>query len=111
MDKITINLKAAKMYGHPSHFKIDGDIYSEYPVRLVNNAWIPFDIFTNPADREATVIALGEKHGVSLAYLTEDDEWKAGWYIIYYEHGTDDAGHTTYTEALAKACESVILDQ
>ena len=91
MDKLAINLKAAKLCGRSSSFVV--------------NENRPFDIFTNPADREATVIALGEKHGINLSCQATGEGmcwegYKQGEGCITYETNTGAGG---YTEALAAA--------
>ena len=83
MNKQELNMKAARMCGW-SDDEID-------------NA--PFDLDTSAADREATVIALGEKYGSYIAYT---GTWEA--YNMEDEQLTEDCA--TYKEALLAAVEA-----
>ena len=110
MDKLAINIKAAKLLHDPS--KIDNYIKSGGNIEPV------CDIFTNPADREATVIALGEKH-MMIGPCYKDcrseaefygkldaNEAPDAWQFSYMEGGSS-GSFDTYTEALAAAVEAV----
>ena len=97
MDTLAINLKAAKLCGLKTytvtHF-IDFGV-ATYDDEVGNER--TFCIFTNPADREATVIALGEKHGIIIYYNQDYTCWMSS---------ADDKHYSTYTEALAAAVEA-----
>lgn len=115
MIKLEISLKAAKLCGHDAVERnswgvlVPAEKETNYKINGIYQR--KFDIFTSPADREATAIALGEKHGISIAFYREDEEWAAGWAINRYEFIAGDTLHEqhykTYTEALAAAVEAI----
>ena len=111
MDKLAIKLKAAKLCGHDpieSVWQIDVIFIGKGQDERA------FDIFTNPADQIATVIALGEKHDIGLSYIfkSKSSPIPQGW--AWMEDNADsgkyECGFKTYTEAVAKACEAVSIN-
>ena len=101
--KLEINLKAAKLCG-----------IQVFPAELLNKAALVnkydklFDIFSRSDDREATVIALGEKHAIALEPCPSPDKTK--WcYVQRTGDGIYEMGKAcgTYTEALAAAVEAI----
>ena len=95
MDKIAINIKAANLCGWDDIAQGQDTEDACSPMRG------RFNIFTNPADREATVIALGEKHNI---HFQSNGEY---WYSYYDNDDDGFADRGTYTEALAAAVDAI----
>lgn len=96
MDKLAINIKAAKLCGKPE-ILITSEFDGSKNVTWVEREQEPicttgepkykghmhiFDIFTNLADHEATVIALEVQHGVTIRYDPEDESNMEGWRAV-----------------------------
>jgi len=63
---------------------------------------LKFDIFTSAADRERTVVALGERYNTGILPTDED-----GWAVVGCDWSEVAAGYKTYIEAVAAAVEAV----
>ena len=101
--KLEINIKAAKLLNDPA--KIDTYIKAGGYIESV------CDIFNRSADREATMIALGENWGVSFSHSNNEEQGDEGWWFLASGHGfnyfKDDEWFDTYTEALAAAVGAI----
>jgi hypothetical protein len=95
MNKQELNMKAARMCGNTDITDTSTpfagmDIYDDDSVYLnVNshNKVVKFNLDTSAADREATVIALGEKYEASIFYDDLRKSWACDlfdtyWYIL-----------------------------
>ena len=123
-EKLKVNKAAAEMLGH-SPYKAQKILPSQ--MLTAKRIWIDtgesehwiestsFDIFPSTpqaaCDREQVVIALGEKHGISIYYLNDNCEpiIPMGWSWIdrVTEDGNFEEGFKTYQEAIAAAVLSV----
>lgn len=103
------NTLAAKIAGHKHIKVINGNVSYLMPPQgkhlifcecIDGLYYMPFNIFTSAADREAVVIALGEKHGIHFV------KYSIGWMADNGEYNVIDEC-PTYPEAIAAACESL----
>jgi len=110
-DKTIINIKAAKLV-YPTASLIEAAQHGEHVEVMVDGKYVAtnFNVFARAEDRERVVIALGEKHGVSICrYNGQDGE--ACWYpdMIYSDmYASEDYPvHQTYQESVVAAIKAV----
>lgn len=111
MDNLAINRKVAKLLGRDQSYKCDsccgtGEMPGSFACDECGGSGeiAITDIFTNPADQIATVTALGEKRGLTLAWCRSEKAWEVWEYnkIIFPRINFFD----TYQEALQAAVEA-----
>lgn len=107
MNKQELNMKAARMCGYDKAYKQTVCVTGEglQPVVVMREDKMGMQVFnldTSSADREATVVALIDNHGLSIC-------GNDGSYFIWDErnqtHATDDE-YDGYEEALYAAVEA-----
>ena len=103
------NINAAKLAGHRAHIQSYKGLSQVTITILANGSFQqyerPFDIFANTPkgayDREQVVIALGEKHGVTICSAPMK-RW-----AFFIKDATNDCVFDTYLDALEAALESI----
>lgn len=106
MNKLEINLKAAKMLGRNPTTHEGAAITYDLTKPVIDASCVEFNLFTNPADTLAVVKHLGEKHDVTVYRFK--DGWAAGYHDIPYvqeEWYTDT--FPEYNDAVGAAVEAI----